>query len=200
MHYFIYSGVHKHSSYVYKFVFIMQQWGMGQARFLLLSPCRICLFLSASQPPLPPPHSAWGVIKSVYACLQAKEIGMHSCTNAHTVTLRDKLSKWHNISPNIQMYIFNYIQLTNVSTRTSNMFTVLKMPCHQISFFQPVTNSIARTVYTLYLCDNCVCIKTVCKVLRSHIFYRDLCCTWAVWLEVFKAFYLYSAAVNGNVI
>lgn len=67
---------------IYKSVFIVQQsWPAGQACSLLLPPCRVCLFLSASQPPLPPPHSAWGVIKSVYACPQSNETDIHTHTH-----------------------------------------------------------------------------------------------------------------------
>lgn len=61
------------------YLFLLEEcWPVEFARSLLLSPCRICLFLSASQPPLPPPRSAWGVIKSVYVCPQAKETDINT--------------------------------------------------------------------------------------------------------------------------
>lgn len=90
MHTRMYSCVHVHLvSSVYKSVFIVQQSRpAGWACSLPLSPCRVCLFLSASQPPPPPPHSAWGVIKSVYACPPAKEIGARTHNHIRTTNTR----------------------------------------------------------------------------------------------------------------
>lgn len=52
-----------------------------------LSSFRLVAFVCSYLPPLPPPHSAWGVIKSVYVCPQSKEIGTHARTHTRTQTL-----------------------------------------------------------------------------------------------------------------
>lgn len=98
--------------YVYKSVIIVQKrQSAKRACSLLLSPCRVCLFLSASQPPLPPPHSAWGVIKSVFACPQAKEIGIHTHTpqSTHAVTLTG--THLHTVTQCRPKYTDTYIYL-----------------------------------------------------------------------------------------
>ena len=160
----------------------------GRACSLLLSPCRVCLFLSASQPPLPPPHSAWGVIKSVYACPQSKEIGIHTPsahththTRAHTHThthththhkQRHSHLNRHSLAhsetvqdPKIRTHIFTYIPQTSISTQNpSNICSVLNMVCHKITVSKPVTFR-ASMAANLLLLQPCVC---VCVCVQSH--------------------------------
>lgn len=136
----------------------------GQACSLLLSPCHVCLFLSASQPHLPPPHSAWGVIKSVYACPQSKEIGIHTHTQTHIHHKHpcSHLSR-HALthSDTVQTQIYKRIYLPTsprqaFEHKTSNIYSVLYMVCHKITFSQPVTLRMGMAANLLYL-QQCVC-------------------------------------------
>lgn len=127
------------SASMYESVITMQpSQSARRACSLLLSPCRVCLFLSASQPPLPPPHSAWGVIKSVFACPQAKEIGTHAhAHHKHPCSHFNGHALIHSDTALSQTYRHVYLPTSPrqvFERKPSNIDLIVNMFCHKITF------------------------------------------------------------------
>ncbi len=153
---------------------MQRSWPARRACSLLLSPCRICLFLSASQPPPPPPHSAWGVIKSVYACPQSKEIGIHTHKHKHPRSHLKRHALTHSATVETQIYRRIYLPTSPRQAfehKTSNIYSVLSMACYKITFSQPVTLRPAMAANLLYL-KPCVCV-CVCGSVIKHVQIRS---------------------------
>lgn len=152
---------------------MQRSWPAGRACSLLLSPCRVCLFLSASQPPLPPPHSAWGVIKSVYACPQSKEIGIHTHKHKHPRSHLKRHALTHSATVETQIYRRIYLPTSPRQAfehKTSNIYSVLSVVCHKITFSQPVTLRPVMAANLLYLQPCALCVwECECACVCKHI-------------------------------